>query len=233
MPSSRPRTVRALLPALLLVAACGVEDPSVRAGSAPVPGVLVRVTGPGTTEIRAGQLASARGAFEAIVRADPERMDALNDLAVAYRLEGHSEAARKLLDEVVARGTAREQQAALVNLADLYAGEGLLGAAQAHLEAAREIDATRAEPVWALAMLADARGEATAPSLASSAARLDADRAGRRALVFDLPEERTHLEALAAEAAGDLGLARQRWRELRGGRVPVLVQAAERHLAEP
>ena len=34
------------------------------------------------------------------MRGNPERMDALNDLAVAYHLEGHSEAARQLLDEV-------------------------------------------------------------------------------------------------------------------------------------
>jgi len=47
----------------------------------------------------------ARPAHFVRVRADPDRMDALNDLAVAFHLEGRFEAARQLLDEVVARGT--------------------------------------------------------------------------------------------------------------------------------
>jgi tetratricopeptide (TPR) repeat protein len=232
MPLSRT-TRLLLLPALALVAACGGQDPSARTGGVPVGGVLVQLTGPGTTELRAGQLALARAGFESVVRADPERIDALNDLAVAYHLEGHSEAARQLLDEVVVRGTAREQQAALVNLADLYAGDGFLSAAQAHLEAAREIDPARAEPAWAQALLADARGDADAPRLAAEALRLDADGASRRSLVFATPEERAHFEALAAEAAGDRTAALARWRELRGGRVPSLGQAAARHLEEP
>ena len=222
-----------LLPALALVAACGGQDPSVRSGGVPVAGVLVRASGPGTLELRAGQLAAARGGFESIVRGNPERMDALNDLAVAYHLEGHSEAARQLLDEVVARGTPREQQAALVNLADLYASEGFLQAAQAHLEAAREIDAARAEPAWGLALLADGRGDADAARLAAEALRLDADGSARRFLVFESPEERVHFEAVLAEASGDRSLAQARWRELRAGRVPSLAQAAQRHLGEP
>jgi FimV-like protein len=222
-----------LLPALALVAACGGQDPSVRSGGFPVAGVLVRASGPGTAEVRSGQLAAARAGFESVVRGNPERMDALNDLAVAYRLDGHSEAARQLLDEVVARGTPREQQVALVNLADLYAREGFLQAAQAHVDAAREVDAGRAEPAWAQALLADARGDAEAPRLAAEALRLDADGAARRFLVFESPEERIHLEALAAEAAGDRSLALSRWRELRAGRVPALAQAALRHLGEP
>jgi len=55
----------------------------------------------------------------------------------------------------------------------------------------------------------------------------------RRFLVFESPEERIHLEALTAEAAGDRSLALSRWRELRAGRVPALAQAALRHLGEP
>jgi Tfp pilus assembly protein PilF len=222
-----------LLPALALVAACGGQEPSVRAGGAPVTGVLVQGAGPGTAELRAGQLAAARGSFESVVRADPERMDALNDLAVAYQLQGHPEAARQLLDEVVVRGAPREQQAALVNLADLYSSDGYLSAAQAHLETAREIDAGRAEPVYALALLADARGEREAAGLAAEALRLDPDGAARRFLVLASPEARAHFEALFAEAAGDRSLAQSRWRELRAGRVPALAQAAQRHLEAP
>jgi Tfp pilus assembly protein PilF len=230
---SLTRSARFLLfPVLALVAACGGQDPSVRAGGVPVAGVLVRESGPGTTELRNGQLAAARSGFESVVRGDPERIDALNDLAVAYHLEGHSEAARQLLDEVVVRGTPREQQAALVNLADLYAAEGFLTAAQAHLDAARAIDAGRAEPAWALALLADARGDAEAGRLASEALRLDADGAARRFLVFSSPEERAHFEALLAEAVGDRPLAEARWRELRAGRVPSLAQMAQRHLGD-
>ena len=221
-----------LLPALAVLTACGGQDPAARSGGYPVAGVLVRSSGPGSAEVRSGQLAAARSGFESLVRGDPERMDALNDLAVAYHLEGHSEAARQLLDEVVARGTPREQQAALVNLADLYAGEGFLQAAQAHVEAAREIDSGRAETAWAQALLADARGDAEASRLAAEAHRLDADGGSRRFLVFGSPEERIHFEALSAEAAGDRSLALARWRELRSGRVPSLAQAALRHLGE-
>ncbi len=222
-----------LLPVLAVLTACGGQDPSARSGGYPVVGVLVSASGPGSAEVRSGQLAAARFGFESLVRGDPERMDALNDLAVAYHLEGHSEAARQLLDEVVARGTPREQQAALVNLADLYAGEGFLQAAQAHVDAAREIDAARAETAWAQALLADARGDVEASRLAAEAQRLDADGGSRRFLVFGSPEERIHFEALSAEAAGDRPFALSRWRELRAGRVPSLAQAAQRHLAEP
>ena len=134
---------------------------------------------------------------------------------------------------MVARGTPREQQAALVNLADLCASEGFLGAAQAHLEAARAIDPSRPEAAWAMALLADARGDADAGRQATDALRLDADGGSRRFLVFSSPEEREHFEALAAEAAGDRALAASHWRELRGGRFATLSQAAQRRLAEP
>jgi Flp pilus assembly protein TadD len=229
-----PRSARyPILAALALLAACGGQDASVRAGAVPVAGVLVIASGPGTAELRSGQLVAARAGFESLVRGNPERMDALNDLAVAYHLEGHSEAARQLLDEVVARGTPREQQAALVNLADLYAADGFLTAAQAHLEAARALDETRPEPAWAMALLADARGDADAARVAAEAGRLDPDRGARRYLVFSSPEERSHFEALSAEAAGDGAAAAVHWRELRSGRYPALVQLAQRHLVEP
>jgi len=134
---------------------------------------------------------------------------------------------------VVVRGEPREQQAALVNLADLYSNDGYLSAAQAHLETAREIDAGRAEPVYALALLADARGEADAIRWVAEALRLDPEGASRRFLVFASPEARIHFDALFADAAGDRALAQARWRELRAGRVPALAQAAQRHLEEP
>jgi tetratricopeptide (TPR) repeat protein len=223
----------AWLPVLALLAACGGQDPVARAGAAPVAGVLVQASGPGTAELRVGQLGAARSGFESVVRSDPDRMDALNDLAVAYHLEGHSEAARQLLGEVVVRGAPREQQAALANLADLYAEEGLLSAAQAHLDTAREIDAARAEPVYALALLADLREEADAVRIAQEALRLDADGAARRFLVFATPEGRAHLEALVAEAQGDRSTAQARWREIRAGRIPALAAVARRHLGEP
>jgi hypothetical protein len=50
--------------------------------------------------------------------------------------------------------------------------------------------------------------------------------------VFLYPEERLHLDALVAEAAGDLDAAVASWRELARGRFPALAQAAERHLEE-
>ena len=52
----------------------------------------------------------------------------------------------------------------------------------------------------------------------------------RAALAYVYPEERVHLEALVAEAAGDPA-ARDRWRDLAAGRFAALATAAERHLA--
>jgi Flp pilus assembly protein TadD len=194
---------------------------------------LAQSGAPGSAELRAGQLVEARSGFESSLRADPDRMEALNDLAVSYHLEGRFEAARQLLDEVVARGTPREQQLALVNLAELYAIDGYLGAAQAHLDGARGIDPARAEPAYALALLADAAGGGEAARWIQEAQRLDADGAARRSLAFVYPEERLHLEALLAEASGDRSAAQARWRELRAGRFPALAAAAQRHLGEP
>ncbi len=63
---------------------------------------------------------------------------------------------------------------------------------------------------------------------------LEADRGGvaRRELTFLYTEERLHLEALLAEASGDVATAGSRWRELVRGRFPVLVQTGQRHLEE-
>ena len=176
---------RALAAAVgLSLAACGGQvEATPRAGRGeptPVLGTLAS-SGPGTAELRAGDLPAARAAFESALGADPDRVAPLNDLAVSYYLDGRFEAARRLLDEVVARGGAREQQAALVNLGELYALEGYVSAAHAHLESARGIDASRAEPLYALAMLADARGErAQAAATLREALRLDESGAARR-----------------------------------------------------
>jgi len=218
---------------LALAAACGGQEPSPRAQAAPLAAVLAQADGPGIAEIRAGDLSAARSGFEASLRADPDRMAALNDLAVGYYLAGRVEAARQLLDEVLAHGEPPEQLAALVNLGELCALEGYLTAAQAYLESAVGIDGARAEPRIALALLADARGDPDATRLLREAMRLDAGGEARRTLVFAHPEGRLHLEALAAEAAGDRAAAADRWRDLRAGRFPFLAGAAQRHLESP
>jgi Tfp pilus assembly protein PilF len=222
--------------ALVALAACGGAPelrPPILDDATPAAATLASPAGPGEELLRAGDLTGARVTFEAELSADPGRLAALNDLAVSYYLEGHLDAARRLLDEVVASGSPREQQAALLNLGELYAVEGHAEAARAYLESARGVDATRPEPLFALALLASARGDAaTARALLREAARLD-DGTGRAALVFAFAEERRHLEALAAEAAGDRALSEARWRELAQGRFPALAQAAARRLAEP
>lgn len=226
-------TARGALLAGLLLAGCGgaVDARAGRtADAAPLVATLASPAGPGAEKLRAGDLAGARAAYEAALGANPDRLAALNDLAVSYVLDGHGDSARRLLDEVVASGTPAEQQAALVNLGELYAGEGYLAAARAYLETARSIDPQRPEPIYALALLADARGELSAArALVREALRRDEGGAGRAALAYVHPEERVHLDALVAEAAGDPA-ARDRFRELSAGRFPVLAAAAERHL---
>lgn len=230
----RPSLARiAPLAAVALVAACGGAELPARTQGTPLVAALAQESAPGTAALREGQLALARTGFEATLRADPGRMAALNDLAVSYHLEGRFEAARQLLDEVVAGGTPREQQLALVNLAELYALDGYLGAAEAHLDGARELDPSRAEPAYALALLADGRGDPEAARWIREALRLDPEGAAQRSLAFVYPEERLHLEALVAEAVGDRPGAQARWRELRAGRFAPLSQAAQRHLGEP
>jgi len=229
----RPWRTAAL--AALALAACGGQvDAPLRAAATPLCATLASAPAAGAAQILAGDRAQARAAFESALAQDPDRLSALNDLAVSYYLDGRFEAARQLLDEVVARGTAREQQAALVNLGELYALDGYVSAARAYLESARGIDASRPEPLYAQGLLADARGDsAAALGLVREALRLDEGGAARQGLTFVYPEERTHLEALLADALGDRDLALARWRDLKAGRFPALAAAAQRHLEEP
>jgi Tfp pilus assembly protein PilF len=217
----------------LALAACGEADVRLPGrAAAPLVAVLATASGTGAERIRAGDLAAARVAFEAELGSDPDRLGALNDLAVTYVLEGHADAARRLLDEVVSAGSLRDQQAALVNLGELYAAEGYVSAAEAYLETARGIDPSRPEPWYALALLADSRGDlAGARAALRDALRLDEGGAARGAFAFVYPEERVHLEALVAEQAGDRAGATARFRVLASGRFPALAAAAERHVA--
>jgi len=231
---SAPLAKFAPLAMATLVACGGAEDSRlpVRDDAAPAVATLASPAGAGAGLLRAGDLAGARTAFEAELSGDPVRLAPLNDLAVSYYLEGHLDAARRLLDEVVASGSPREQQAALVNLGELCAVEGHREAAQAYLESARSIDATRPEPHYALALLADGRGDrAAARAALREALRLD-DGTARAQLAFAFPEERRHLEALLAWQAGDRARAEAAWRDLAAGRFPALAAAAARHLAE-
>lgn len=232
--------LRPHLVALALVAvatACGgTEDDRfpAREDAAPVLATLAAPASAGAQQLRAGDLAGARATFEATLAADPERLASLNDLAVSYALDGHVDAARRLLEEVVASGSTSEQQAALVNLGELYALEGYVSAAQAYFETARGVDPDRAEPVYALALLADLRGDrAEALGLVRAALRLDADGGARNGFAYVYPEERQHLDALLAEAAGDRAAAQATWRELSESRLAAVAAAAGRHLAEP
>jgi tetratricopeptide (TPR) repeat protein len=226
-------TRRSALVAAILVAGCGgaVDARTGRGDGAPLVATLASPSGPGAERLRAGDLAGARVAYEAALGANPDRLSALNDLAVSYVLDGHGDSAHRLLDDVVSAGTPAEQQAALVNLGELYAADGYVAAARAFLETARSIDPQRAEPLYALALLDDVRGDtAGARALAREALRRDEGGAGRAALAYVYPEERVHLEALVAEAAGDPA-AKDRWKELAAGRFTALAGAAERHLA--
>jgi len=222
------------IPALFLAAAAacgGAPDPAPRLEAVPLLAALAAPAGPGVADLRSGRGEAARTRFEAVLAADPERLSALNDLAVSYALEDRRDAARALLDEVVARGAAPEQVVALVNLSELYALDGYLQAAAAHLETARSIDPQRPEPLYALALLADARGDRErGAALCQEAVRADESGAGRASLAFLVPEEQVHLEALLAEARGERELARARWGELAAGRFRALARAAQRHL---
>jgi len=233
--TARHRALRTAAIAALALAACGGQvDTTARAAATPLCATVASAPAAGSAQILAGDRAQARAALESALAQDPDRLSALNDLAVCYYLDGRFEAARQLLDEVVARGAAREQQAALVNLGEIYALDGYVSAARAHLESARGIDPGRPEPIYALGLLADARGDfAAALALAREALRLDEGGAARQGLAFVYPEERTHLEALLAEAVGDRDLALSRWRDLKAGRFPALAAAAQRRLEEP
>lgn len=227
------RTIPAL--AAVALAACGGAEPQARLPEEAVP-VVATLASPqsaGASRLRAGDPAGARGAYEGSLAANPDDHAALNDLAVSYFLQGHADAARRLLDEVVRSGDVRAQQAALVNLGELYATEGYLPAARAYLETARGIDPARPEPWYALALLADARADAPAAREAlREALRLDEAGAARAGFAYLYSEERAHLEALIAEQQADRVTAVARWRELSAGRFGILAQAAERHLAQ-
>jgi tetratricopeptide (TPR) repeat protein len=175
--------------------------------------------------------AGARPRLEAALAKDPGALTALSDLALTWFADDRLESARQLLDLVVARGSPRDQQLALVNLAATYAEDGYLQAAIAHCEAARDIDPGRPEAYYALALLASGRGERErAAAVAREALRLDDGGATRASLAYLHPEARLHLEAVLAEARGEAEAASARWRELRGGRFPALAAAAERRL---
>ncbi len=230
-----PNLRKSALPlAVVALAACGgAMDRALPVDAAPVVATLAAPAGAGAAQLRSGDLAGARTTFEAALTADPLQLGALNDLAVSYSLEGHRDAARRLLDEVVASGGPREQQAALVNLGELYAIEGYVSAAQAYFESARGIDPSRAEPLYALALLADSRGDLAGGRAAlAEAVRLDEAGASRSSFAYVYPEERLHLSALLAERTGDRTQADAAWRELSQGRFPALAAAADRHLLE-
>jgi Tfp pilus assembly protein PilF len=234
--SDRPFTPRLAAAAALALglAACGEAADVALPGrdAAPLVAVLASPAGVGAERLRAGDLAAARAAFEAELASDPDRLGALNDLAVTYVLEGHADAARRLLEEVVSSGSLRDQQAGLVNMGELYAAEGYVSVAEAYLETARGIDPARPEAWYALALLADSRGDLVRARVwLREALRLDEAGAARGAFAFVYPEERVHLEALVAQQAGDRAGAAARFRELAAGRFPALAAAAERHLA--
>jgi Tfp pilus assembly protein PilF len=220
---------------LLFLAACGGElvgQPR-RSDGAPVLAVQAALLGP-ADDLKGGRLTEQRTALEGALASDPDAMGALNDLALTYAVEERFDAARHLFDEVLARGTPREQQVALVNLGELYAIDGYLSAAEAYFASASAIEPSRPEPFYALALLADSRGDgARAEGALRSALAADPSGAGRRRLTFVYQEERLHLEALVAEATGDGATALARWRELARGRFPALASTAERHLASP
>jgi Flp pilus assembly protein TadD len=220
---------------VLVLAACGGEPevPPRRSDGIPLVAVLAAPSATAIGDLRSGRLSEARAQLEEALSADPDGMAALNDLAVSYSLEERFDAARQLLEEVVARGAPAEQQAALVNLGELYALDGYSSAAEAYLTSAKAVDPSRPEPSFALALLADVRGDRDG-ALALFREALEADRGGlaRRDLAFLYPEERLHFEALLAESSGDAGAASARWRELARGRFPALSQAAQRRLEE-
>jgi tetratricopeptide (TPR) repeat protein len=224
------------LVALAALAACGGADASrlaVRDDASPALAALATPASTGAALLFAGDLPGARAAWEAQLAGKPDQLAALNDLAVGYLLDGHVDAARRLLDEVVASGSPREQQLALLNLGELYAVEGHATAALAYLESARELDPLRPEPHYALALWKDARADpAAARAELREALRLD-DGSARAAFAFPFREGRRQLDAMLAEQAGDRAAASAAWRELATGRFAALSGAARRHLAEP
>jgi tetratricopeptide (TPR) repeat protein len=224
----------ALAGAALLSCGGQVEDSPrapVRGDASPILATLASGSGTGSAQLRAGDFQTARATYEALLAANPDQVGALNDLAVSYYLAGRFDSARQLFDEVVIRGSAHEQQAALLNLGELYAIDGYLTAAKAHFDSARSIDPSRPAPIYAQALFSDLRGQpGIAVSLIREAIKADEAGAARAAFTFAYPEERQHLEALVTDAQGDRESAIQKWRDLRTSRFPALAQAAQRHL---
>jgi Tfp pilus assembly protein PilF len=218
--------------AALSLAACGAGVDARPAETDGLPVLALAASAAGADRLQASAPAAARAAIEADLQADPDRLGALNDLAVSYARAGHLDAARALLDTAVAQGDAAVQQAALVNLGETYALEGNLSAAAALLETARSIDPAVPAPHYALALLADGRGDGDAARAAiAEALRLDPQGAAREAIVPLHDEEGLHLEALVALHAGDRARAEPLLRALAAGRFPALAGAAARHLA--
>lgn len=230
---SKPLGKLAVLAALALAACGGATDPRLPERADLTPVVAVASSPAAAGRLQYGELTAVRAAFEADVSAAPDRLDGLIDLAVSYAVDGHFEAARQLLDAAVAEGDERVQQAALVNLGELYAIEGYLAAATAHFETARGIDPTRSGPLYAIALFADGRGDFDgARDALREALRHDPDGAVRDSLVTIRPEETLHLQALVALQTGDRARGELLLRELARGRYPALAAAAERHLAD-
>lgn len=191
------RRLIASLGLALALSACGGQlEPLPRRADGVAAPVVVSTESPASL---LADPAAARAREEALLARSPDALGALSDLAVTYLAEGRPEAARQLLDEVVARGGAREQQTALANLASIYAREGYLAAAVAHAEAARDIDPTRPEPHYILALVAQARGDrAQALARARDAVRLDPNGDARAALAFLEADSRRDLDAVLA-----------------------------------
>jgi tetratricopeptide (TPR) repeat protein len=202
-------------------------------GGAPIVGALAEQESAGSLKLRSGDLTGARSEYERSLGEEPDRFTALNDLAVSYALQGRFDAARQLLDDVVAHGDSLSQQTALLNLGELHAVEGYLSAARAYFESARSIDLTQPGPLYALALLSNVQGDgAVALELMQEAIELDTEGRHRAALVFVYPEERTHLEALLNEASGHKEMAAKHWVTLKESPFSALSGAALRRIGQ-
>ena len=197
-----------------------------RADAVPAPAVLT------SRGRRLADPAGARARLEATLARNPDELGALNDLAVTYLAEGRADAARQLLDEVVARGGAREQQAALLNLAAIYAQDGYQTAAS---RARRDGAGDRPLAARAALRARAARERARRPRAgARPGARGAAARRGRRRArgvrAVYAGGAAAPRGARSRRPAGTTRAAAARWRELRAGSFPALAAAADRRL---